>query len=550
MSARSGWSDAALHAHESIVMDHFRVVFEPDDKEVLIHRGATLVEAASRAGIILTTACGGKGSCRKCAVKLQPSGRAVLACQHLVHSDLRVVIPPESRFYEHKILEHGVSPVADIAPTVVNRYRAIAGQGPVLGVAVDIGTTTVVAKLTDMADGRCLATQSTLNPQTRFGDDVVSRINYGRSPEYLAELQAVIIDCLNHLIVRLCRQCHVEPSSVYEVCVVGNTTMNHIFLQFPIEQLGRAPYRAWSVDAHDVPPSQLRLEMNPAGNVHCVENIAGFVGADTTAVALAVDVESAADTTLVIDIGTNGELVLGMQGKLYAASCAAGPALEGARIQHGSRAAAGAIEAVVVSEDDILLDVIGASAPHSICGSGLVDAVAVLCDLGIVDRTGRFVPPEQLKQLPGPIYSRILKNDGQAGFCLAFDQETSQRTVILTQRDIREMQLAKAAIRAGSRILLNKLGLGDSDIQSVLLAGAFGNYIRPSSAIRIGLLPNVPLDRIHFVGNAAASGAQMLLLSDECRQKAAGLARKIQYIEIAHEKDFTDIFAEAMFLNP
>jgi uncharacterized 2Fe-2S/4Fe-4S cluster protein (DUF4445 family) len=531
-------------------MDHFRVVFEPDDREVLIHRGATLVEAASRAGIILTTPCGGKGTCRKCTVHLQPSERPVLACQYLVHSDLRVMIPPESRFYEHKILEHGIGPAGDIEPTIVNRYRAIANSGSILGVAVDIGTTTVVAKLVDMADGRCVATQSALNPQTRFGDDVVSRISYAQSQDHMVELQAVIIDCINGLIHGLCRQSRFEPLSLYEACVVGNTTMNHIFLRFPLEQLGRAPYQAWSVDAHDVPATQLHLDMNPAGNIHCVENIAGFVGSDTTAVALAVDVESASDTTLVIDIGTNGELVLGMQGKLYAASCAAGPALEGARIQHGSRAAEGAIEAVVANREDISLDVIGNSAPRSICGSGLIDAVAVMCDLGIVDGTGRFVAREQIKHLPGPLRSRILESNGQAAFCLAFDRRTSQPAVILTQRDVREMQLAKAAIRAGSRILLNKLGLRDSDIQSVLLAGAFGNYIRPSSAVRIGLLPNVPLDRIHFVGNAAASGAQMLLLSTECREKAARLARKIQYVEIAHEKDFTDIFADAMFLNP
>lgn len=531
-------------------MEHFRVVFEPDGKEVLIHQGATLVEAASRAGIILTTPCGGKGTCGKCTVKFEPSGQMVRACQQLVQSDLQVTIPPESRFYEHKILEHGIGPAADIEPTIVNRYREIAGPGPIFGVAVDIGTTTVVAKLIDMADGRCLATQSMLNPQTRFGDDVVSRINYAQSQANRAELQKVIVDCINDLIRKLCRQSRTEPAGIYEACVVGNTTMNHIFLKLPVEQLGRAPYQAWSVDAHDVPPEQLALDMNAGGNVHCVENIAGFVGSDTTAVALAVDVESASETTLVIDIGTNGELVLGMGGKLYAASCAAGPALEGARIQHGSRAADGAIEAVVVNEDDISLDVIGNAVPRSICGSGLIDAVAVLCDVGIVDATGRFAERERLSHLPGPIAARILQSHGQAAFCLAFHRETSQPAVILTQRDIREVQLAKAAIRAGSRILLNRLGLRDEDIQSVLLAGAFGNYIRPASAIRIGLLPNVPLDRIHFVGNAAASGAQMLLLSDECREKAATLARKIQYIEIAHEKDFADVFADAMYLNP
>jgi uncharacterized 2Fe-2S/4Fe-4S cluster protein (DUF4445 family) len=532
-------------------MDHFRVVFESDDKEVLIHRGATLVEAASRAGIILTTPCGGKGTCGKCLVRLLPSGQTVLACQQQVHGDLRVTVPLESRFYEHKILEHGVGPAPDIRPTIVNKYRQTAGDGPILGVAVDVGTTTVVAKLLDMADGHCLGTQASLNPQTRFGDDVISRISYAKSRTHLAEMQTAIIDCINDLIHKLCRTSHVEPSRVYEACVVGNTTMNHILLQFPLEQLGRAPYQPWSLDAHDVPPTQLRLDVNSQGNVHCVENIAGFLGSDTLAVALATGIEAVEGTALAIDIGTNGELVLAVRGKLYAASCAAGPALEGARIQHGSRATEGAIEGVVANGDDIALDVIGNAAPRSICGSGLIDAVAVLRDLGILNATGRFIPREELKFIPRPIADRVINDrSGQGAFCLAFDPKTSQPAVILTQRDIREVQLAKAAIRAGSRILLNKLGLHDSDIQSVLLAGAFGNYIQPASAVRIGLLPNVPLDRIHFVGNAAASGAQMLLLSDECRDQAAALAQKIKYIEIAHEKDFTDIFAEAMSLDP
>jgi uncharacterized 2Fe-2S/4Fe-4S cluster protein (DUF4445 family) len=225
-------------------MDHFRVVFEPDDKEVLIHQDATLVEAAGRAGIILSTACGGKGTCGKCVVQLRPSGETVLACQYHVHEDLRVAVPPQSRFYEHKILEHGIGPAGDVEPTIIDRHRPIAGEGPVLGVAVDLGTTTVVAKLLDMADGRCIATQAALNPQTRFGDDVVSRIHYAQSRDRLGELHTVIIDCINELIRKLCRQGGIDASRIYEACVVGNTTMNHIFLQLPVEQLGRAPYRA------------------------------------------------------------------------------------------------------------------------------------------------------------------------------------------------------------------------------------------------------------------------------------------------------------------
>ena len=191
------------------------------------------------------------------------------------------------------------------------------------------------------------------------------------------------------------------------------------------------------------------------------------------------------------------------------------------------------------------------SPPRSICGSGLIDAVAVLLDLGVVDATGRFVDCEAVRgTLSAPVASRLSKSDGQPAFCLACNGEASQPGIILTQRDVREVQLAKAAILAGIRILMNKLDLADMDIDRVLLAGAFGNYIRPASAVRIGLLPNVPLDRIQSVGNAAATGAQMLLISDECRDRAAALARRIQYIEIAHEKTFSDFFADAMLLSP
>ncbi len=531
-------------------MKHFHVVFRPDDKEISIHQGATLLDAAGQAGIILTTPCGGKGTCRKCVVQLLPSERQVLACQYRVDSDLVVTVPPESRFYEHKILLHGVAPREQVEPTVFQKYRPRAGTGAILGVAVDIGTTTVVAKLVDMTDGRCLGTQAVLNPQTRFGDDVVSRINYGQTEKRLAEMQEVIVAGVNQLIHKLCRQAGAATSDIYEACIVGNTTMNHLFLRWPVEQLGQAPYRAWSVEAHDVPPGQLLLDMNPAGNVHCVENIAGFVGADTVAGALAVDMDHIEDRVLLVDIGTNGEIVLGTRDRLYAASCAAGPALEGARIKHGSRAADGAIEAVVFN-GDIDLDTIGSVPPRSICGSGLIDAVAVLLDLGVIEATGRFADrPSIERKQPKPVSLRLLEHGGQPAFCLAYNHGTSKPDIILTQRDVREVQLAKAAIRAGIRILLSRFGMTDLDLDRVLLAGAFGNYIRPASAVRIGLLPNVPLDRIQSIGNAAASGAQLLLISDECRRRAASLARRIQYIEIAHEKDFADTFADAMFLNP
>jgi len=571
----------------------------------MIHAGATLLEAAGQAGIILNTVCGGKGTCKKCVVNLEPDSEAVLACQHHIESDVTVTIPATSRFFprlegrpprrrrrveageacgEQRILTEGTEVKARGRPAATRSHRGELdvwekykdGGEKIFGLAVDIGTTTVVVKLLNMKDGRCLATQAELNPQSRYGDDVVSRIAYAQTDplrpqseasDKLAELYKAITNCINKLTGRLCEQAHIKAEHIYEVCVVGNTTMNHIFLRFPIAQLGQAPYRAFSVEAHNRRPSELGLSINSAGNIYTVENIAGFVGSDITAVALAAGINSADEMTLIVDIGTNGEIVLGTgdsprstrveagplrrgrtaANRLYAASCAAGPALEGARISCGSRASEGAIEAVVVSEDDIDLDVIGGRPPQSICGSGLIDAVAVLLELGIIDRTGRFAEAEKLKASVSPaIRSRIVKHNNQPAFVLAERRATSDERLLLTQQDIREVQLAKAAIRTGIKLLQKKIGVSDDDIRRIYLAGAFGNYIRAESALRIGLLPNVPAERIHFIGNAACSGAQMILLNSAQRAEAKQLARKIKYIEIAHETEFQDIFADCM----
>ena len=542
-------------------MEHFSVTFKPDGRRISIHAGATLLEAAGQAGIILNTVCGGKGTCKKCVVNLEPDSQQVLACQYRIRSDLKVTIPPDSRFFEQKILSRGVETKTRFEPDIYKKYLKVASAAEVFGLAVDIGTTTVVAKLIDMVTGQCRATQATVNPQSRYGDDVISRIDYARTDATLAELQKVIIDCLNELTAKLCKEVTIDPQKIYEMCAVGNTTMNHIFLRLPVTQLGMAPYKAFSVDAKDASPDELGLGLNPAGNIHTVENIAGFVGSDTTAVALAAGIDSANEMTLVVDIGTNGELVLGTKDKLYAASCAAGPALEGARITCGSRAVEGAIEAVVANDSrqggcrkascglrhDIDLDVIGNCPPLSICGSGLIDAVAVLLNLGIIDKTGRFSKVTLLKdKVPEPILARMVEHGGQPAFCLHRAANVSERDVVLTQADIRQVQLAKAAIRAGTKLLQKKIGLEDCDIKHILLAGAFGNYIRRESALRVGLLPDVPPERIVFVGNAASSGAQMLLLSRRFRALAGKLARKIQYVEIAHQPDFQAVFADSM----
>ena len=587
-------------------MKHFTVNFFPDDKQVVIHKGATVLEAAGQVGIVLNTTCGGRGTCGKCAVFLQPLGQKILACQYEIQSDLTVTIPDSSRFFKQKILSEGLRRDIKLNPAVCKKTIKVESFDPaqieaflnnredkkfilansairklrklscdqscqfvtavchinikdngykvvdfergdtveeIWGIAADIGTTTVVAKLVDMTNNKSLASEAALNPQIKYGDDVISRINYADTDEKLSQLQQVIITCLNRLTAKLCRRIGIDKNNIYEMTIACNTTMNHIFLGWPVKQLGQAPYKPYSSEAVNTTAINMGVDINPLGNIYTIENIAGFIGSDTIAVAVAVDIDNVKETTLVVDIGTNGEIILAVKDKFYCASCAAGPALEGARILQGSRAVKGAIEAVIMNKTDIDIDVIGNSPAISICGSGLIDAVAVMLDLGIIDNTGRFVSPQELTgKVPEKIIKRVSTVDSQPVFKLSKDGQE----VFLTQKDIRETQLAKAAIRAGIKLLQKKFELADSDIDCLLLAGAFGNYIRKESALRIGLLPDIACEKIHFIGNAASSGAEMVLLNRHFRSKATELAKKIEYVEIAHEADFSMVYADCM----
>ncbi|MHC5075493.1 MAG: ASKHA domain-containing protein [Planctomycetota bacterium] len=524
-------------------MKHFNVIFEPDGQKISIHKGDTILEAALRAGIIINTPCGGKGICQKCLVTLQKDSESVCACQYNIESNLTVLIPPNARFLEHKILTQGLDTELTFEPDIFKRYIQLAPDKNILGLAVDIGTTTLVIKLVDLTTARTLATKAALNPQARYGDNVISRIGYADTEKHLTQLHKLIIDCINDLIKSLCEISGHKQQDIFEVCAVGNTTMNHIFLKLPVKQLGQAPYQPVLLDASDNNPSNVKLTMNESGNIHTPPNIAGFVGSDIVAVAIVIDIESIDENTLIIDIGTNGELLLAKNGKIYSASCAAGPALEGAGISCGSRAVQGAIEAVFTNGDDIDCDVIGGVIPKSICGSGLLDTAALLAELGIIDSTGRFVEPEKLKDLNKAIASRVTIIDNQPAFIIA---ENAKNKVSISQKDIRQIQLAKAAIRTGIQLLQQKLDITNEDIKHIYLAGAFGNYIRTESALRISLLPNAPGQTFHFIGNAASSGAQMMLLSTEYRKRAQNLARKIEYVEIAYEKNFETVFTQSM----
>ncbi len=531
-------------------MKHYNIVFRPEDVEITIHAGATVFQAAEQAGIILNTVCGGVGTCGKCDVILEPAGETVRACQYTIESDLTDLIPPEARFLQQKILKTGLKNHVKLEPYIIQKLPELESKTNVFGAAVDLGTTTVVVTLLDLTDGTVKATAAISNPQITYGDDVISRISHAGTESGREQLRKAIIECVNSLIGQACQKAGITPADIYELTAAGNTTMNHLFLGFPVEQLGQAPYEAYSIEAHDRTPAEMGIDINPKGNIHTIENIAGFVGSDTTAVALAADMNEVEKMTLAVDIGTNGELILGTKDRLYAASCAAGPALEGARISQGSRAVPGAIETVLLNGDDIDLDVIGSAHPRSICGSGLIDAMAALLDLGIVDSTGRFLEPDEIQtDLSEAILKRLTTVNGQGAFILAHNDDNGAEPVILTQKDVRETQLAKAAIRAGIKLLQKKFGITDSDLDQVLLAGAFGNYIRRESAVRIGLLPNVDVSKNHFIGNAASTGAQMILLSSKERQIVADLAKQIEYIEIAHETEFQMVFAESLMFE-
>jgi uncharacterized 2Fe-2S/4Fe-4S cluster protein (DUF4445 family) len=385
------------------------------------------------------------------------------------------------------------------------------------------------------------------NPQGKFGADVVSRISSCENAENAAQLHKAIIECLNELIKQTTEQANIDCQGIYEIVAVGNTTMSHLLLNFPVQQLGQAPYEAYCLKATDRSPSEIKLKINPAGNLHILPNIAGFVGSDTIAAALSCGLDITTANTLLVDIGTNGEIVYGTQSDLSAASCAAGPALEGAGIEYGSRAQAGAIERVLFDGEDIDVDVIGNTRPCSICGSGLIDVIAVMLELEVLDPSGRFYEKDELNPLlPNTIRNRLVKHVNKPAFVLTGEMTENgwENAVLLTQKDIRQLQLAKAAIRAGIELLLKKAQSGPENIQQLLLAGAFGNFIQKESAVRIGLLPKVSLDKIHFVGNAAGSGAEMALISQNARQLASRLAKEIHYVEIAHQAEFQMVFSE------
>jgi uncharacterized 2Fe-2S/4Fe-4S cluster protein (DUF4445 family) len=506
----------------------------------------TFLEAVRMAGLHLPSDCGGGGTCGKCHLILQPAPRPTpedekliskdqltqrirLACQHKVKENTRAVILKQHG--EVQILTEGVSRQDEWVPD--------SGYEDQYGVAIDLGTTTIVAYLLALDSGVQISQIASLNPQVVFGEDVMSRITHAvREQDGLSELTGRVTSEIRGIIDSLVAASGIEVETLSRMAIVGNIAMHHLLLGADVKPLGVVPYEPSIREAVVTSGLELGLSSTPKVEVFLPPNIAGFVGGDTVGFILSQRLDLSDQIVIGIDVGTNGEIVLSNHGVLSCCSTAAGPAFEGATIRYGMRGQEGAIEHVVIKDPESPpnLAVIGNVAPQGICGSAIVDSVAELRKSGIIDSSGRMQA----------ISSRVYSDDDFGLSYLLTDDPKTSRKISFNQKDVRQVQLAKAAISAGVKILLQEAEISADDIDSVMLAGAFGSYIRPESALGIGLLPPVKREHIIQVGNAAGEGAKALLLSSQAREIANDFVSKINYIELASHDDFQSIFIDSI----
>jgi uncharacterized 2Fe-2S/4Fe-4S cluster protein (DUF4445 family) len=422
--------------------------------------------------------------------------------------------------------------VVDVAPGVFG--------GPDLGLAVDIGTTSVVVHLVDLDRGATLATRGTFNRQSRYGDDVITRIIHASETERgLRELNEAVIETVNGLVDGLCLAADVRAADIRSVVAAGNTTMEHLFLGIPPDFIRLEPYIPAAVEFPVVTAGELGLAVNPAAQVRCVPSVASYVGGDIVAGVLATGLCDRDEVSLFIDIGTNGEMVLGNREWMVACACSAGPCFEGGGITHGMRAVPGAIEGLDIGPGyEVRVETVGGEPPKGICGSGLVDALAKLKDAGVIDRAGKFQEVDTPRRRDGP--------DG-AEFVLVTAEEGPVE-IVITEADVKNLIRAKGAVYAGIRSLLRAVDLETGDITRIDIAGGFGNYLNIRDAVRIGMLPDVDRSCYRFVGNTSVKGARASLLSRKAFETARSLARKMTYLELSAGSGFMDEFTSALFL--
>lgn len=556
--------------------------------------GACLSHVLRENGIELYMPCGGRGTCGKCRVKVAGTVNPLtsmeevklngeereqgvrLACQVVVEGPVAVELP---QGLSQTILEQGEMPDTEFAPlwrieridltdasriaeikkelqeksgpwlerwenatvqferidveTFDDRIIDFGGPGSIsqkFGVAVDLGTTTLAAYLVDLTDGTIRATASRYNPQASYGADLITRIEYARSEAGLARLHEALVDAVNELLTELTANASVQPRQIIQVHLAGNAVMTHLFVNVSPESLGVSPYQPVFTETVRLTAMDAKMNSHPEGIVVVLPGIGGFVGSDITAGVFACEMNPD-KAELFIDIGTNGEIVLAANGRMVACSTAAGPAFEGANIECGMLARSGAVVDVVWDGNTAKVSTIDNTEPKGICGTGLIRLLVELLKRGSMDVTGKLI-------------------DGGDGF---YHQEQQRfyltpggSGVYLSQSDVRQLQVAKAAIRAGIEILCRELAVQPGQLERVYLAGAFGNYLRPEDAVALGLLPEIPTERIGQVGNAAGMGTVASLFTKDALIRLPQVARDIEHVELGERSEFTDFFTDAM----
>jgi len=601
-SGKPSWAQKAHgQKRRQGIMNEYKLTFLPDQVTATVPEGTTILDAAHTVGVDIPAPCGGKGLCGKCMVIISDGTghKSVRACEYKVECDLEIRLQHKETGNDilmdgagRKVAFNPMCVVADvlfprgevgdydndswklcmaIAEKVDRRadeleltmsairelelqlmkdnftFKAVVVANKVVHVtnedvhpyvaAFDIGTTTVVGYLIDSLDGTQKAVTSMMNPQEPYGADVISRANY-TTQEDPDKLTQIIRGGISSMLDDLVKQVGISRQDLYLLTVVGNTCMHHLFCGIVPSSLIRVPYTAAVNAPLLLEADNLGIEMAPGGCVQMLPVFAGFVGADTNACLIAIDFVHEEKRTLMLDIGTNGELVMGTKDKAFASSTAAGPALEGAKIEFGMRGADGAIDHVSAEGDELVCHVIGGGKAQGICGSGILDIIALLLDKGMIAPGGRLVKADKLEGSFAQANAWRLESNAQGGHVMLQDG------IYLSQKDIREVQLAKSAIAVGINILSRKLGWEIEDIEQVKIAGAFGNYMDPKSACTIGLIPMELLDRVIPIGNAAGEGAKIALVDFDEMENGRALSKEIPFVELATESDFQELFVE------
>lgn len=521
--------------------------------EIEAETGDNLLDRLSASGVLLRADCGGNGVCGKCLVKIDsglPGGDADqiplvgeekyragfrAACQVTVRGNLDLEIPEASLAVFERTDK---AALAIDFPVDFKPDSALAGYG----LAVDLGTTTIAAYLCERATGRAVGSASVKNPQLIFGEDVMSRISASaKSPEILSKLQQLAVSAVQQASRSLCRSANLAAEDIREMAVVGNPAMMHFFLGIDPAPLGTCPYRPAFAEARKVSASSLGFEWNPSLEIYTAPLVSGFIGSDTVAAALAVGMPKAPSGVMLVDVGTNGELVIAGEKTLMAASCATGPVFEGASIGCGMPATSGAVDSVSIDPRTkrvswSVLRTAGAPVkPMGLCGSGVISAAAALLRSGMIRSDGRLVEG----------FAPIRSGQKCAEFVVVpAESSGTGRDIVLTQKDIRAIQLGKGALRAGIELLCRDAGFRIPE--SIIMSGAFGTFLSPEDVLCIGMLPKLKPSRISAAGNAAGAGAIMLLVHHGTRRVAEQLARDIQTLELAGRPDFEDAFVQAM----